>query len=71
MVELIDAKAVSNNLKSARVRKGLVQQDVADALGVSRQHFSRMERNPSNMKLKTYLMLAELYGVPLAYFFGV
>lgn len=71
MTGLIDATVVRNNLKSARVKKGLLQEDVANALGVTRQHFSNLERNPSNMKLKTYIALAELYDVPLSYFFGV
>lgn len=67
----IEAKVVSNNMKSARVKKGLLQADVAEYLGISRQQFSVYENNPENLKLKTYMSLAELYEVPVTYFFGL
>lgn len=71
MTERIDDIVVRNNLKSARVKKGLLQEDVAKALGITRQSFCKMERKPSNIKMKTYFALAELYEVPVSYFFGL
>ena len=67
----INTEIVSNNLKSARVKKGLLQDDVAQFLGVSRATVSNFERNPSVLKLGNFLRLAELYDCPVSYFFGL
>lgn len=71
MNELIDARMVSNNLKSARVRCGYVQDDVAKLLGVTRQSIVNYEAHPENLKLWQYMKLAELYGCSIGYFFGM
>lgn len=67
----INAMIVSNNLKSARVKKGLLQDDVARILGVSRQTVSNFERDPSGLALKKFIRLAEIYECPVSYFFGM
>lgn len=67
----INALVVSNNLKSARVKKGLLQDDVARLLGVSRQTVSNFEKNPSTLSLNKFLKLAEIYECPVSYFFGM
>ena len=67
----INVTVVSNNLKSARVKKGLLQDDVARLLGVSRQTVSNFERDPSGMTLNKFIRLADIYECPVSYFFGV
>lgn len=67
----INILVVSNNLKSARVKKGLLQDDVARLLGVSRQTVSNFEKNPSTLSLNKFLKLAEIYECPVSYFFGM
>ena len=67
----INVTVVSNNLKSARVKKGLLQDDVARLLGVSRQTVSNFERDPSGMTLSKFIRLADIYECPVSYFFGV
>lgn len=67
----INVLVVSNNLKSARVKKGLLQDDVARLLGVSRQTVSNFEKNPSTLSLNKFLKLAEIYECPVSYFFGM
>lgn len=66
----IESVVVSNNLKSARVRNGLLQEDVAKLLGVSRQTIISYENNPENLKLWQFNKLAEIYGCSVNYFFG-
>lgn len=62
---------VSNNLKSARVKNGLLQGEVAERLGVSRQTISNWETDPTNLTLDRFSQLAEIYNCEVSYFFGV
>lgn len=71
MEEKINTEIVSNNLKSARVKKGLLQDDVARLLGVSRQTVSNIERDPSGVTLSKFIKLADIYECPVSYFFGI
>lgn len=70
MEELINPAIVANNLRSARVRAGLTQEEAAERLGVYRQTVVRYEANPASINLKKFLQLAELYGCSVSYFFG-
>ena len=67
----INELVVSNNLKSARVRKGMLQEDVARELGVSRQTENAYENKPGNLKLSQFMKLAEIYDCSIGYFFGI
>lgn len=69
MKELINIKAVSNNMKTARKHKGLLQKEVANMLGVSRQTVNEYENAPEHVKLETFICLSKIYGVPVSYFF--
>lgn len=67
----INELVVSNNLKSARIKAGLLQDQVAERLGVSRQTVNTYENHPENLKLWQYMKLAEIYGCSVSYFFGI
>ena len=67
----INELVVSNNLKSARIKAGLLQDQVAERLGVSRQTMSSYETDPGKLKLAQFLQLAEIYGCSIGYFFGL
>lgn len=69
MKELINATAVSYNMKTARKQKGFLQKEVADLLGVSRQTMNGYENTPEQVKLATFISLAKIYDVPVSYFF--
>lgn len=57
------ARAVSRNVKAARVHSGLSQKEMAEKSGLSTAYISRMERNPQNMTIGTLGILAEVLGV--------
>lgn len=66
----IEAKKISQNLKSARIRAGLTQEQVAEKLGTSRVTISNYERNPLSLSFVKMKTLADIYDVDIAYFFG-
>ena len=51
------------NLAEARKQARYSQQAVADQLGISRQTYIRMEKNPDDITISDARALAELYGV--------
>ena len=53
------------NLKAARIRKGLSQQEVADLVGVSKSTYSMWEtgnREPNLMRIKTLTKVLDVSG---------
>ncbi len=52
-----------SQLKQHRINRGMSQEQVADAMGVSRQHISRMENGTLALKLPFLLEVLQLYGV--------
>lgn len=55
-------------LKSLRITKNLTQEELADALGTSKQVISRYETNQRSPKIDIVQQYAERLGVPLTYF---
>lgn len=49
-------------LVEARARAGLSQQDVAEAIGISRPFYTLIERGARNPSLTVALRIAELFG---------
>lgn len=54
---------VNNNLKAAREKKHISQQEVADYLGITRQAYSHYEVGRRKPDYETLLKLSEFYGV--------
>ncbi len=53
------------NLKAARIRKGLSQQEVADLVGVAKSTYSMWEtgnREPNLMRIKTLTKVLDVSG---------
>lgn len=71
MENLINGDAVKKNMRSARVKAGYTQTTAAKALGLTKQTLSNWERDPGKLKMEKFLLLAQLYGVNVTYFFGV
>jgi transcriptional regulator with XRE-family HTH domain len=54
---------LAENLKAIRTRKGLSQQDVADAVGVSFPRISEIENGKGNPRIQTLERIASSLGV--------
>ena len=60
---------VATRIKNARLLNGLSLQDLADALGVSKQMISKYEQGQSNPTSEKLIQLAKLFKVKADYFF--
>ena len=56
-------KKVSTNARKARVSLGMTQQDAAEAIGVSVEFYSRIERGTALPSLKTCIRMAVAFEV--------
>ena len=65
----LDYTVLRNNLRGYRVRAGLTQTGLAEKLGITKQIVSRWEMHPEKIKFKTFVELANLYGIRPSDFF--
>jgi DNA-binding XRE family transcriptional regulator len=56
-------------LRALREKKGLMQEDAAEKMGVHAKHVSRMEMGDANVTIATLVAAAVAYGVPLKVLF--
>lgn len=64
------AKLVGQRLRSAREDKGLTQEDLADALGISKSQISHFERGANLLTIEHLKKLPRILGRPVNYFLG-
>lgn len=64
-------QTLHTKLKELRMGKKLKQGEVADYLGISRQHYSSTERGGYALTLKNILKLSSLYNVSIDYLLGL
>ena len=57
-------------LRSLREERGLSQASVAQTLGISQQYYSRYEKGETELPLRHFMALADLYGVEADYLLG-
>lgn len=50
------------SIKEARIEAGLSQQDMAYKLGISRQAYANMEKNPGSVKVDTARRICSILG---------
>ena len=60
---------LQNNFKSLRVRSGLIQEEVAKMLGISRQQYITYENNPKIIKIDILLKLSKIFKCDINEFF--
>lgn len=53
------------NLIIFRVQRDLTQTDMAEKLGFSRQHYSRVENGKQDVSLRFLVKLCEVFGITL------
>ena len=66
---MIDTHRIICNLLYQREKSGLTQENVAEALNVSRRKVIEMEKDPGKIKASTYADLAKLYLCKISDFF--
>lgn len=57
--------AVVNNIRVLREERGLMQKEVADALGVSRQTMTAIETGKYNPSLELTLKIGQYFSLPV------
>lgn len=62
----IDIKNLGSLLKFKRKELNLTQADVAKRIGVSEQHYSRIERGKYTPSLQTFFKLVKVLGINLS-----
>lgn len=62
--ELVIAAVISNKVKDLRIARGWTQQQLAEAVGVSRQSINSIERNRYVPSLELALLFARVFGCP-------
>ncbi len=62
---------LQNRLTDLRLKEGLLQRDVADALHIHRSTYSYYERGKTNPPLDILIKLADYFGVTTDYLLGV
>lgn len=56
-------RAVGNNIRSARKRRGLTQESVSEMCGMSLVHYGRLERGQRRVSLEQIALIAETLNV--------
>lgn len=64
-------EVVAKRIKTARVKAGLTQQDVAERLGVTGANYSMIESGKVKLSLDYLVQLARLYEQPITWFLGI
>ena len=54
---------IANLIKIQRIKKGITQDEVAEAIGVSKETYARLENNTFGIALDTYLLAANILEV--------
>ncbi len=64
----IDRKfiVISRKLRARRSEYGYSQENMAKALGISQNGYSKNERNIQNVPLRRVLQIAEILGIPIS-----
>ena len=60
--------SIGDKMKQLRANRKMSQNDVADAMGVSRQYVSRWESGERNINADQLMQYAKIMGVTLDYF---
>lgn len=63
--KVIDLHNLGNMIRTYRKKRGLTQKEVADRIGVTMQHYSRLERGQYLPGLETFFKLSEILDLNL------
>lgn len=63
--ETTNLKLLANNIKKYRKQKGLSQNQLAESLGISREHLAKLETTKRCISLKLLFKLSDVLNVSL------
>ena len=63
---LVSYKVIGRNIRQARAKAGLTQEQTAERLKISQLHFGRLERGERPASLEQIALIAQTLRVPLA-----
>ena len=63
---LVSYKVIGRNIRQARAKAGLTQEQTAERLKISQLHFGRLERGERPVSLEHLARIAKVLGVPTA-----
>ena len=63
---LVSYKVIGRNIRQARTKAGLTQEQTAERLKISQLHFGRLERGERPASLEQLARIAQVLGVPTA-----
>ena len=63
---LVSYKVIGRNIRQARAKAGLTQEQTAERLKISQLHFGRLERGERPASLEQLARIAQVLGVPTA-----
>ena len=66
MEEKIDIKNIGCLIKSSRKERGMTQAEIAGMIGISTQHYSRLERGEYTPGLPTFLKIVEILDLDIS-----
>ena len=62
-------ESVGDKIKARRIKKGMTQFDLADAVGCNQDNISRIESGKNNVTIEYLFKIADALNVSIAYFF--
>ncbi len=62
---------IAVKLRALRAKNGMTQSDVASALGISQQTYSKYEKQDVNIDSATIVKICEYYGISSDYLLGI
>lgn len=63
----INAKEIGQRIKKLRIEHKMTQQQLADKLGVSKNHISKIEPGMKVPSLDLFIVISDVFGVSLDY----
>lgn len=67
----IDPFIIGNNLRELREQKELTQMELAKKVGVSYDHYAKIEQGMRGMSMKMLFVFMDYYGVDANFILGV
>lgn len=62
-----NTKECGNRIRQLRIKKGLTQEQIANALNIDQSFYGRIETGKKGCSVDLFIQLSELFGISLDY----